>query len=163
MINLIRNQQAVQSALQQQTNIESPDAYLSLRKNANQAVTTGGIGVTWNVTTRSNLFASFPSGATAITLPCSGFYLISVNLRLSANVNNAVCRLFTNSQFVQVQTSIGDVDTNFIYGTFMRYFVTNEAFVINVVPSANVDIVANTEGSQIETVLHVVQLTRGAV
>lgn len=141
-------------------NDEIVDAGLTLTRTAVQAITTAGTTIIWQSRIRGQGIAWSGSD---IVIPTSGWYIITLAWRTSANLNDMLVRLTVNATIVQVTSTIGDVNLNAGVATFMRYFAEGDVVQINVVPSANVNLNAVAEGASTESpILSIVQLTNQA-
>ena len=143
--------------------IQSTDvhgAVLTLRRTADLAITTAGTTITWQAEVRGY---QITWATTDITIPADGWYIISMAWRTSANLSDMYVRLVANGAFVDAMANVGDVDRATGVATFLRYFAEGDVVQINVIPSANVNLLAIAEGSTGESpILNVVQLS-GAV
>ena len=143
--------------------IQSTDvhgAVLTLRRTADLAITTAGTTITWQAEVRGY---QITWATTDITIPADGWYIISMAWRTSANLSDMYVRLVANGAFVDAMANVGDVDRATGVATFMRYFAEGDVVQINVIPSANVNLLAIAEGSTGESpILNIVQLS-GAV
>lgn len=163
MIDLIRRVQELERQVQQQTNVEFPDAYITLTRTSLLAVGLAGINVTWEAVTRSNLFNYTPP-AVPIVVPTAGYYSISVYGNMSVAQNDLLVRLNIDGILVQSFAAVGDVDRTFFVATFMRYLDANATIRINILPSAAGNLLVSAEGTVTESpFVNIVQLTRGAV
>lgn len=134
-------------------------AVLTLRRTADQAITTAGTTITWQSEVRGY---QITWSGTDITIPADGWYLISMLWRTSANLNDLYARINVNGTFVGAMANIGDVDRATGVATFLRYYTSGDVVQINVIPSANVNLLAVAEGSTGESpILHIVQLSGG--
>lgn len=142
--------------------IQSTDvhgAVLTLRRTTDQAITTAGTTITWQSEVRGY---QITWSGTNITMPADGWYLISMLWRTSASLNDLYARINVNGTFVGAMASIGDVDRATGVATFLRYYTSGDVVQINVIPSANVNLLAIAEGSTGESpILHIVQLSGG--
>lgn len=163
MINVLRGQQALQSALQQQSNVEQPDAAITLQRTSGGNINTAGANVTWEQVIRGQRF-SFTPPAQQVIIPANGYYAISTTATISAAVNDVLFRLSVNGVIVAQDAAIGDVDRTSFSGQFVRYFVSGDAVRINMLPSATITLVTVNEGAGLESVfVNIVQLTRGVI
>lgn len=138
-------------------------AVLTLTRTSDQAITTAGTTITWQSELRA--YQITWSGSD-ITMPASGWYLLTLAWRTSVNLNDLFVRLVVNGVIVQIDTTIGDVNLNAGSAQFMRYFAENDVVQINVFPSANVNLVVVAEGGSgtnisESPILNVVQLSGG--
>ena len=140
--------------------IQSTDetgAVLTLTRTSAQAITTAGTTIIWQSEIRG--YEITWSGSD-ITMPASGWYIITLAWRTSANLNDMLVRLTVNATVVQVTSTVGDVNLNAGTATFMRYFVEGDVVQINVFPSANVNLIVVAEGANTESpILNIVQLS----
>jgi hypothetical protein len=68
-----------------------------------------------------------------------------------------------NGNNVQFVSGIGDVNRDISSARFIRYFNQSDAVQINVLPSANVNVLVNAEGAAAESpFLHIVQMSNEA-
>jgi hypothetical protein len=142
-----------------QINDEIPDAGLTLTRTAVQAITTAGTTIVWQQFVRGQGISWL--GAT-ITIPAAGWYAVSVALAHGA-LNDLLFRLIVNGNNVQFVSGIGDVNRDISSARFIRYFNQSDAVQINVLPSANVNILVNAEGASAESpFLHIVQMSNEA-
>lgn len=143
-----------------QINSEIPDAGLTLRRTTAQAITTAGTTLVWQSRIRGQGMTW--SGAD-ITIPATGWYIVSIATTTSVALNDLLYRLGVNGVFVQVAPGFGDVNRAASSARFMRYFLQGDTVQINLVPSANVDVIVTAEGLAAESpILHIVQLTNQA-
>jgi hypothetical protein len=143
-----------------QLNDEIPDAGLTLRRTAVQAITTAGTTLVWQQRVRGQGITW--SGAD-ITIPANGWYIVSIATTTSVALNDLLYRLSVNGALVQVAPGFGDVNRAASSARFVRYFNQSDIVQINLVPSANVDVIVNAEGVAAESpILHIVQLTNQA-
>ena len=155
MMNLTRGLQSLAKQVNVQTNIEQPNAALTLTRSASLAITTAGTTVIWQTEVRNS---GFTWNTTDITMPTAGYYSIQVFLQTSANVT-----LFT--QRVVNGVNIGyfgnsPIAINYHASTMIRYFSTNDILQIRVVPSANTTISVVGENAFGESpLLHIMQLS----
>jgi hypothetical protein len=142
-----------------QINDEIPDAGLTLRRTAVQAITTAGTTIVWQQFVRGQGISWL--GAT-IAIPAAGWYAVSIALA-HGSLNDILYRLNVNGNLVQVAPGIGDVDRGASSARFIRYFNQSDSVQINVLPSANVNVLVNAEGAAAESpFLHIVQLSNEA-
>jgi hypothetical protein len=140
-------------------NNEIADAGLTLTRTAVQAITTAGTTIIWQSRIRGQGIAW--SGAT-ITIPAAGWYAVSVALAHNV-LNDLLFRLIVNGNNVQFVSGIGDVNRDISSARFIRYFNQSDAVQINVLPSANVNVLVNAEGAAAESpFLHIVQMSNEA-
>ena len=143
--------------------IQSTDvhgAVLTLRRTADLAITTASTTITWQAEVRAY---QITWATTDITIPEDGWYLISLAWRTSVALNDMYVRLVVNGNFVNAMASVGDVDRATGVATFVRFFVSGDIIQINLIPSANVNLLAIAESTTGESpILNVVQLS-GAV
>jgi hypothetical protein len=141
-------------------NDEIADAGLTLTRTAVQAITTAGTTIIWQSRIRGQGIAWSGSD---IVIPTSGWYIITLAWRTSANLNDLYARLSVNGALVQASSAIGDVDRSAGVATFMRYLSNGNVVQINLLPSANVNLSAFAEGVAGESpILNIVQLTNQA-
>lgn len=134
-------------------------AVLTLRRTADQAITTAGTTITWQSEVRGY---QITWSGTDITIPVDGWYLISMAWRTSVALNDMYVRLVVGGLFVNAMANIGDVDRSTGVATFLRYYTSGDVVQINVIPSANVNLVASAEATQGESpILNIVQLSGG--
>ena len=140
-------------------NDEIPDAAITLTRTAVQAITTAGTTIVWQQKIRGQGISW--TGA-SITIPTNGWYHISINLAHDL-LNDLLYRLNVNGVNVILAVGIGDVNRGASSAHFLRYLIKGDTVQINVLPSANVNILINAEGSAAESpILHIVQLTNQA-
>jgi hypothetical protein len=138
---------------------EEAGAVLTLGRTADLAITTAGTNITWQQEIRGY---QITWATTTVTIPADGWYAVSVSVRTVGNLNNLVYRLNVNGVNVQAANGIGDVDINASSVVFMRYFSESDAVIINVLPSANVNILFIAENGVIESpILNIVQISGG--
>ena len=136
---------------------EEVGAVLTLTRTAVQAITTAGTTIVWQSEIRG--YQMTWSGSD-ITIPATGWYVISVALNTSAALNDLFYRINVNGVNVQFRSGIGDVDRNSLSAQFMRYFTESDIVQVNVIPSANVNVNVNAENALQESpILHIVQLS----
>lgn len=141
-------------------NDEIADAGLTLTRTAVQAITTAGTTIIWQSRIRGQGIAWSGSD---IVIPTSGWYIITLAWRTSANLNDMLVRLIVNATVVQVTSTIGDVNLNAGTATLMRYFAESDVVQINLFPSANANLIVVAEGANTESpILSIVQLTNQA-
>lgn len=134
-------------------------AVLTLRRTADLAITTAGTTITWQSEVRGY---QITWSGTDITIPADGWYLISMAWRTSVALNDMYVRLVVGGLFVNAMANIGDVDRATGVATFLRYYTSGDVVQINVIPSANVNLVASAEATQGESpILNIVQLSGG--
>jgi hypothetical protein len=138
---------------------EEAGAVLTLTRTAVLAITTAGTTITWQSEIRGY---QITWSGTDITIPADGWYHISITISTLALLNDFLYRLRVNGTTVQVASSIGDVNIDASSAHFMRYFAENDVVQINVLPSANTNILLVAENGVIESpILHIVQLSGG--
>lgn len=149
-----------QSTVEQLKTTDTTGAVLTLTRTAVLAITTAGTNITWQSELRNYQFSW--SGVT-ITIPSTGWYLISLNAQISSNINDVLISLVINgNNVVQSAGFIGDVDRNRFHATFMRFFEEGDTFAVRLAPTLNVDLSVNAEGGPGESpILNVVQLSGG--
>lgn len=142
------------------SDIQSTDvhgAVLTLTRTAAQAITTAGTTLVWQSAIRQYQIAW---AGTEVTIPADGWYHISIIIRTSIILNDLLYRLAVNGVSTTFASGIGDVDREISSAHFMRYFVANDAFRIDLIPSANCNVNLSAEGASTESpILHVVQLS----
>jgi hypothetical protein len=75
-------------------------------------------------------------------------------------LNDLLYRIGVNGVSVQVAPGFGDVNRSSSSAHFMRYFVEGDIVIINLVPSANVNITVVAENGVAESpILNIVQLS----
>jgi hypothetical protein len=139
---------------------EEVGAVLTLTRTAAQAITTAGTTITWQSALRN---FQFTWSGSDITIPATGWYIVSIALTTSAPaLNDLLYRINVNSANVQSFSGIGDADRQASSALFMRHFTQGDIVQISVLPSANVNINAVAENSAAESpILHIVQLSGG--
>lgn len=144
-----------------QINDEIPDAGITLRRTADLAITTAGTAITWQNRIRGQ---GITWAGTSLTIPTSGWYGINLSGQTNVSINDLLITLQVNGiNVVQSAGFIGDIDRNRFSATFIRYFTRTNIVSFVLTPSANVTLVANSEGSTGESpILHVVQLSTEA-
>lgn len=164
MIDLIRKQQDLIQQVQQQSIIELPEAYITVRRTAAQAIVGGGGAiVTWQQVVRSNVF-SFTPPAEPIVIPTPGYYLVSFNGLFSVNLAEILVRLQVGGNIIATEQAISGTARNGFNVTFFRYFNQNDNVRMNFLISANANLQVVAEGSGNESpFLNIVQVTRGAI
>lgn len=136
---------------------EEHGAVLTLTRSADQAITTAGTTITWQSALRN---FQFTWATTNITMPATGWYHITLAWRTSAALNDMYVRLNINGAFVNAVANIGDVDRATGVASFMRYFVAGDVVQVNVIPSANVNLLAISESATGESpILNIVQIS----
>ena len=136
---------------------EEAGAVLTLTRTAVQAITTAGTTIVWQSEIRG--YQITWSGAD-ITIPASGWYMISATFAMSAAVNDLLHRIVVNGVIVQIAPGIGDVNIAFSSAKFMRYFTEADVVQYNLFPSGNVNVTVAAENSVAESpILHIVQLS----
>lgn len=143
-----------------QINDEIPDAGITLRRTAVQAITTAGTTIVWQSQIRGQ---GITWSGENITIPSDGWYIFSLNIQVSAALNDCLLRVRQSGVNVAFVSMIGDVDRNVLTGVVILYCTLGQAIAFNLLPSANVNINVSAEGSaQQSPILHVVQLTNQA-
>lgn len=162
MMPLLRQVTSLSNDVITGTNVEFPDAAITLTRTATLAITTASTTIPWQVQTRGQ---GITWSGTDITIPTAGYYAINFSYAsvtahtalARLNVNGALTGLFASSYATQV-TATGTHTF-----THMRYFATGATVQINVLPSANVTISVVSENSTNESpILHIVQIARQA-
>lgn len=142
--------------------IQSTDvhgAVLTLTRTSDLAITTAGTIITWQQEVRRYQVAW---AGTVITIPSSGWYIISVSWATSAAVASMIAELYSNGVVVQDDERALPAGRNVSLFLFMRYFATGDAVQIAMRPSANVNLLARPENGNIESpLLNIVQLSGG--
>lgn len=139
---------------------EEHGAVLTLRRTDVLAITTAGTTITWQNALRN---FQFTWATTDITIPATGWYIVSIAITTSVALNDLLYRINVNGVVVQQRSAIGDVDRGASSAIFMRYFVANDVLQIVVIPSANVNINVVAESGNFESpILNIVQIS-GAV
>jgi hypothetical protein len=157
MSNLLTNNLFdVMNEVQDLQRVETPGACLTLTRSSTLAITTASTTITWQVETRNN---GFTWSGTDITIPTTGFYCMS--LTYNANTSHtAYMRLIINSNNVIHMTGDNVGSTTRHGYMWMRYFTTDDVLNFTVVPSTNVTIQVNAEGTVSESpFFHIVQMT----
>lgn len=163
MIDIIRKQQQLESAFIASTNVEQPDAAITLTRSSTLAITTAGTTITWQTKVRGQ---GITWSGTDITIPTAGYYLFNFTYSSSTG-HTAFARLFVGGVGAGLfassyATQVYAVGTHSY--THMRYIEANTIVAVNVTPSANVTINVIAENSANESpYLHIVQLSRGTV
>jgi hypothetical protein len=158
MMSLTRGLQSLQKQVDVQTNVEIPSAALTLTRSATLAITTAGTTITWQTETRSQ---GFTWSGTDITIPTSGYYVLSVTY-IANTAHTSIMRLLVGGVNVLNMAASGGSASRHGF-EFMRYFTTGDVVSLSVLPSANVTVSVNAEGVASESpILHIVQLS-GAV
>lgn len=138
---------------------EEAGAVLTLTRTAVQAITTAGTTIVWQSEIRGY---QITWSGTDITIPADGWYLVSLSLQTSANLNDLLVTIGVNGGNTVQLSSIGDVDRNRIGISNTRYYNENDVLRIALTPSANVNVLAQAEGGTGESpILHIVQLSGG--
>jgi hypothetical protein len=136
---------------------EEAGAVLTLTRTAVQAITTAGTTIVWQSEIRG--YQITWSGAD-ITIPATGWYIISLSVRTSANLNNLFAAINVNGVNTVSANFFGDVDRFIGSAVFMRHFTESDIVQVNVTPSANVNLNVFAEGDIGESpILHIVQLS----
>jgi hypothetical protein len=159
MINMFRKQQILQSETSVATNIELPDASLTLTRSAVLAISASGTKVTWQTQVRGQ---QITWATTVITIPTSGYYLIQTRWATSISVT-MIQRLYVNGTLLGYYALSPDA-TTFHTGSTMRYFAENDAVELFLDPSIACNLNVNAENTVSESpFFHIVQMTRGTV
>jgi len=138
---------------------EEVGAVLTLRRTANQAITTAGTIIIWQQEVRN---FQFTWSGSDITIPSTGWYAIYCAVGTSINLNGILYRINVNATQVAIQSAIGGFALNLSSSSFVRYFQAGNVIQISLFPSANCDIVVTAEGAVSESpFLHIVQLSGG--
>jgi hypothetical protein len=138
---------------------EEAGAVLTLTRTAVQAITTAGTTIVWQSEIRG--YQITWSGSD-ITIPADGWYLVSLSLQTSANLNDLLVTIGVNGGNTVQLSSIGDVDRNRIGISNTRYYNEGDTLRIALTPSANVNVLAQAEGGTGESpILNIVQLSGG--
>ena len=133
---------------------ERPGAALTLTRSATLAITTAGTTITWQTEIRNQ---GFTWATTDITIPTAGYYVL--NLSYTATAHTAFMRLIVNG------TTTGFFASSALSSatqalTVVRYFATGDIVRTQVLPSSNVTVAVNAEGTTGESpILHIAQLT----
>lgn len=147
------------------SDIQSTDvhgAVLTLTRTSLQSITTAGTSLVWQSAIRQYQI-NWASAGTIITALADGYYFIGLSVKTSIAINALEMRVLrvspTNSVAVQVPM-LGDVDRNNQYGSCVIYLRTDEQIRINLLPSANCDVVVEAEFDPQESpILHIVQMS----
>lgn len=161
MIDIIRKQQQFESAFIASTNVEQPDAAITLTRTASVAITTAGYDVAWQSQTRGQNITWSAVTPANITFTTAGYYLLQTQFSFSANTAG-------NSDIVVNNVAISKlwepVSNNRWVFSYTRYFNQNDVIRLRIFPSLNVTLNATSEGSTNESpILHIIQLSRGTV
>lgn len=136
---------------------EEVGAVLTLTRTSVQSITTAGTTIVWQSEIRGY---EFTWSGSDITIPATGWYMVSVATLLSVAQNDLLYRLGVNGVFVQVAPGFGDVNRSASSAHFMRHFTEGDVVIINLVPSANANLSVVTEGDAAESpILNIVQLS----
>lgn len=138
--------------------VESPAAYLTLRRTSTLALTTAGTVITWQSAIRSQAITW--SGAT-ITIPSAGYYLISVNVAFTTDTIAHIRYTVNGVAALAFYTEPIGTGGGFVSScSAMLYLPEDETLVISIVPVANTTLNANGEGGAAPSpMLHIVQLS----
>ena len=145
--------------------IQSTDvhgAVLTLTRTSLQSITTAGTSLVWQSAIREYQIG-WTAATSSITLPADGYYFIGLATKTSIAINALEMRVLrvspANAVAVQVPM-LGDVDRAIQYGSCVLYCLEDEQIRINVLPSANCDIVVESEfNAQESPILHIVQMS----
>lgn len=135
MMNLTRGLQSLARQVDVQTNVEIPNAALTLTRTATLAITTGGTTITWQAETRNS---QFTWTGTTITIPTDGFY----SFFFFGGVNTNQINFFTIVSG-GILFTVSTVRAPATVATAMYYFTAGATFTVVVTPSANVTLAAN--------------------
>jgi hypothetical protein len=155
MSDLYQASADLKATTQDLARVESPSAALTLTRSATLAITTAGTTITWQTETRSQ---GFTWSGTDITIPTSGYYVLSVTY-ITNTAHTSIMRLLVGGiNVLNMAASSGSASRHGF--EFMRYFTTGDVVSLSVLPSANVTIAVNAEGVASESpILHIVQLS----
>lgn len=163
MINIIKNQQTLQSQTAVGMNAEYCDAALSLRRTAIVALTANAwTTITWQSEIRGQ---QITWSGTTITLPTTGYYSISLSYATSGTTNSVVGIVVNTT----IQLNFGaitatTIPTTAYHSTLTRYFSAGDTFTVRIYSTNAVNLNAVAENTNFESpILHVVQLTRATV
>lgn len=163
MIDLIRRQQQQASQLQVVQNVESPDAYLSVRRTAIVALTANAwTNITWQAQIRAQ---QITWSGTTITLPNSGYYHYSLAYATSGTTNSVVGLIVNGTIQLNLQPMTATtIPTSVYMASGMRYFDASDTVLVRIYSTNAVNLNATAEKSSFESpIFHILQLTRGAV
>ena len=133
---------------------ERPGAALTLTRSATLAITTAGTTITWQTETRNQ---GFTWATTDITIPTAGYYVL--NLSYTATAHTAFMRLIVNGTTTGFFASSALSSATQAF-TVVRYFATGDIVRTQALPSSNVTVAVNAEGTTGESpILHIAQLT----
>ena len=161
MIGITRDIQNLQSQLQVSTNVEQPDAAITLTRTASVAITTAGYDVAWQSQTRGQNITWSAVTPANITFTTPGYYLLQTQYSFSANTAGNSDLVVNNSAVLKLWEPVSNNRWVFSY---TRYFNQNDFIRLRIFPSLNVTLNATAEGSTNESpILHIIQLSRGTV
>ena len=136
---------------------EEVGAVLTLTRTSAQAITTAGTTIVWQSEIRGY---QIEWSGSEITIPATGWYAISLSVRMSINLNSMLAVLRINAVNVVSTNFFGDVDRNINSITFMRHFTEDDVLEISLFPSANCNLNVVAENSVGESpILNIVQLS----
>lgn len=154
MSDLYQTSADLKATTQDLARVESPSACLSLTRSATLAITTAGTTITWQTELRSQ---GITWSGTDITIPTAGYYVL--NLSYTATAHTAFMRLIVNGTTTGFFSSSALSSSTQAF-TVVRYFATGDVVRLQALPSVNVTIAVNAEGTTGESpILHIAQLT----
>ena len=158
MMPLLRQVTSLSNDVITGTNVEFPDAAITLTRTANVAITTAGYDVAWQSQIRGQGL-TWSSGTPAnITFNTPGYYLLQTQFSFSANTAGNSDLVVNNSAVLKLWEPVSNNRWVFSY---TRYFNTSDFIRLRIFPSLNVTLNATAEGSTNESpILHIVQIAR---
>ena len=136
---------------------EEVGAVLTLTRTSTQAITTAGTTIVWQSEIRGY---QIEWSGSDITIPATGWYMVSVATLLSVAQNDLLYRIIVNGTSVQVVPGFGDVNRSASSAVFMRHFIEDDVLAINLIPSANANLNVVAENGAAESpILNIVQLS----
>jgi len=159
MMPLVRQINTLSADMITGTNIELPDAAITLTRTTTLALVTTGTNIVWQTQTRGQNITW--SGST-ITIPTAGYYAIQVSLGTTGSQTMIITRVVNGT--VIGGFSVQFVATNYFSGQTTCYFNSGDTLVIRLTPGANTTMTSVAEFSTTESpILHIVQIARQAL
>jgi hypothetical protein len=146
-----------QSVIEELKTTDAVGSVLTLTRTDNLAITTAGTIISWQTELRN--YEYIWSGPDIFT-PEAGWYLVSLAMRTNTVITDCVMRVRRNGLNAAWVHMLGGTSRTAMYGSAVVYYDLADAISVNVLPSANVNIVVSAEGTVNETpILHIVQLS----
>lgn len=138
--------------------VESPAAYLTLRRTTTLSLVTSGTNIVWTSALREQ---AITWSGNSITIPSAGYYLISVNIALSTDTNAHIRYSIGGERALAFYTNPITTTGGFVSScSAMLYMQESQTLLISIIPEANCTLNANAEGAAGPSpLLHIVQLS----